>query len=65
MEFGEGVIVGRSLDALVVDVDLLVGARVVVDHHALAADDDHFADLVGVEPAAVHEGDEAVPEPQC
>ena len=51
-------------DALVVDPDLFLQRGVVVHQHLARSDDGGAADLVGVQPAHVHEGDDVVGEAQ-
>jgi hypothetical protein len=53
---GDAVIADR--DALVVDLDLLAGFDVVVDHHLLAAANERSADLDGGQPVDVHVANE-------
>ena len=45
MEFGKGVVVRRTLDAGVKNADFFQRRDVVINNHALAADDGHLADL--------------------
>jgi len=52
------------LDALVEDLDLLVGVHVVKDGHALGSNDGDLAGLVGVQPGEVQVRDDPVGEAQ-
>src|SRR5579863_6982434 len=56
MEFGKGVVVRWALDARVKDADFFQRRDVVIDNHALAADDGHFTDFARVQPAAADHG---------
>ena len=49
----------RQHEALVVELDRLVGVHVVVDEHPRVADDDRVADLARRQPRDRHLGDDA------
>src|SRR5688572_21059153 len=56
MEIRERVVVRWTLDANVIDPDLLIRLNVVVDDHPLAADDRHLSDLPRLKPATLDRG---------
>src|SRR4051812_29809762 len=56
LEFRKRVVVWRSLDADVVDTDLLMRLQVVVNDHAPRPDDGHFPHLARLQPAALNRG---------
>jgi len=62
IEFAERVVMRRAFNARVVDFDLFNLRDVVVNDHALAADDRDLARLARIEPAAVNHRRAIVPE---
>src|SRR2546426_12839123 len=56
LKFSERVVVGWCLDARVKNPNLLEWRDIVINDHALAADNGHLPDFSGVEPTAVNDG---------
>ena len=56
LKLSERVVMGRTLDARVEDPDFFKRRKVVINNHALAADNRHFAHFSRIQPAAVNDG---------
>jgi hypothetical protein len=60
VKIGVGVIVGRSVNPFVVDLDFFLTFDVVIDQHLLASYNGSLPDLLRIEPTGVDESDDPV-----
>ena len=56
VKFGKRVVMRRTFDARVIHADFLKGRTVVINNHALAANNGHLAHFSRIKPAAVNDG---------